>query len=404
MHRFFSSFPISSTQQRIRPRERTGVPVGELGQEMGTTIVEFSIIAALFFAVVLGTIDFSMAMFEMNGVNFGTRSQARSASNGEWGTDLSCNLTPESGPLDSDISDLMCATKRKTEVSADRVRVRVRFEDPDDPTRTDVKPELGKSLVLCTMTKMRSISGVFGPMVKDKVITSIARSRIERDLSVEWTTPESSVPKGPLAAEISSEASFSGSTWGFCEAKPIGNQDVGLRTDPLSSAFCRIDWLPVYGQVAAVPNLSGSDVARYVLEANVTNLSRDPWNSYEVEVRLPAGHTPAANENNMGRIVAEPPREDPTNSGFFFWKFRKVDKDPIISSSETIYGLPLADGDMSPGNGFALRIEVSPSAPSRSVPDSPDLGQSSIRIPPNASLLKTNPLYPFGNELFHACS
>ena len=47
--------------------------------EGGATIVEFAIVSVAFFALVLGTIDFSMAMFEMNGVNFGTRSQARSA-------------------------------------------------------------------------------------------------------------------------------------------------------------------------------------------------------------------------------------------------------------------------------------------------------------------------------------
>jgi TadE-like protein len=364
--------------------------------EHGATIVEFAIISIAFFALVLGTIDFSMAMFEMNGVNFGTRSQARSASNGEWGTALTCDLDPQ-GTLDPDIKDLMCATKIKTSVASDRVRVRVRFEDPDYPTRTDVKPQKGKSIVVCTMTTIRSVSGVFGPLVKDKVITSIARSRIERDLSVEWKITGSTVSKGPLLAELSSEKPLFGADWDFCDAKPVGNIEVGTDTVPASEETCRVTWQSS-GEATwdGSPYNAGDDVKFYILDGDVTNLSRDPWNAYEIAFNLPQGHTPqlVSNRAGEGNILPGPPILD--ISGRNTWTFRKMST--ALSSD---YGLPLEDGDLQPGNGVSVSVDVDPAAAGRVVPT--DGFAPSVRIPPPDAPSPLDPTNPFGSSLPSAC-
>jgi hypothetical protein len=375
-----------------RPLRRRGVETSE----RGATIVEFAIVSVAFFGLVLGTIDFSMAMFEMNGVNFGTRSQARSASNGEWGDSLTCKLNPP--PSDPDIRDLMCATKQKTSVASDRVAVKVRFEDPDDPTRPNVKPQKGKSLVLCTMATIRSVSGVFGPLVKDKVITSIARSRIERDLSVEWTVTGSTVSKGPLAAEVSSEAPLNDTAdWKFCDAAPVGNEDVGtlaLEVDPLK-AKCDVTWT-TSGQRTPdnSPYEPGDDAKSYILDGDVTNLSPDPWNAYEIEFNLPVGHVPQllSNRAQEGRILAGPPVHDEF-ANKDTWTFRKIGSD---------YGLPLEDGDLQPGNGVSVSVDVAQGADVvKTVPSSGFA--AAVRVPEANAPTPLSLTNPFGASGTDAC-
>jgi hypothetical protein len=379
--------------------------------EQGATIVEFAIVSIAFFALVLGIIDFSMAMFEMNGVNFGTRSQARSASNGEWGSSLTCNLSPQ-GTLDPDIQDLMCSTKLKTSVASERVRVRIRYEDPDFPTRVDdVKPQKGKSLVVCTMTNIRSVSGVFGPLVKDKVITSIARSRIERDLSVEWKI--SGVPnetKGPLLTGVSSENPLPGADWNFCIPTTVGNTDVGTDTVAESLETCAVTWLDS-GQttVDGSAYAPGDNVSFYILDGDVTNLTRDPWGAYEVKFGLPRGHIPRLDSNRagLGRILPGPFDSDPL-LGLDRWVFRKVGARRIAQPDGTLlavdsdYGLPLEDGDLQPGNGISISVEVPDDVlVDKTVPT--DNFHAEVRIPPAVAPAPLDPSDPFGTEAFEPC-
>ena len=356
MQRFFLTNSLSRAfKSEVGLKAKTGRP-----NEAGATIVEFSIISIMFFVLMVGTLDFSMAMFDMNGANFGTRSQARLASNGEWGTDLTCDLQLEPGPsLDQDLHDLLCSTKAKMKVAPERVRVRVRFEDPDYPTNDvlTIKPQLGKSLVLCTMTSMRSLSGVFGPLVRNKVLTSVARSRIERDLSVPWKITGSPVEKGPLFPGVVTELAFVGANWDFCQPKPIGDDGGDWTTVPPSTEYCKLAWstngeVPVDPVAAYAP---GTDVTFYNLEADVANLSRDPWNSYSVIFDLPLGHIPFQNRSQFGNLE---PGNSPTN-----WKFTKSS-----TANPPDYGVPLADGDRQPGNGVAIGVNVEATAPSRSVP------------------------------------
>jgi TadE-like protein len=369
-------------------------------REHGATIVEFAIVSIGFFALVLGTIDFSMAMFEMNGVNFGTRSQARSASNGEWGSSVTCNLVPDPDlpPLDPDIKDLMCATKIKTSVASDRVRVRLRYEDPDFPTRTDVKPQKGKSIVVCTMTSIRSVSGVFGPLVKDKVITSIARSRIERDLSIEWKISGSSDTKGPLLAGISSEKPLFGGEWDFCERKPVGNEEVGTVTVAQSEEICQITWQTSGHAKADLSSyVDGDEVTYYILDGEVTNLSRDPWNAYEVTFNLPPGHIPQLVSNRIGEGNVLPGPSGVDVSGRNVWTFRKMS-----TALGSDYGLPLEDGDLQPGNGVSVSVDVGQGADVvKTVPT--DGYAPTVRIPPPDAPSPLNPTDPFGTSLPVAC-
>lgn len=332
------------------------------GPESGATLVEFSIIAGLFFAVVLGTLDFSMSMFDLNSTNFATRSQVRSASNGEWSSSNSCaeagDLTflPGDPPLGTDGKSLLCSVKLRTQLGAKRVRVRVRFEDPDFPDRVKVKPQIGKSLVMCTMTSMRSISGVYAPLLKDKVLTSIARSRIERDLSIQWTTLASNTPMGPLAAETISEAPFSGSDWEFCNKTSIGNADVGDAVVPASNDKCKVTWT----------SAQDVDSRHYRLDGAVINMTRDPWNQYQVLFTLPVGHRPESRTFEEGELLNDNGVVDTLNPGRVTWTFEK--KAPGGPGSPQIYGIPLADGDISPGNGVSLTVTILPNILVPSIP------------------------------------
>jgi TadE-like protein len=370
---------------RFLNRQR-GCSSSSLGKERGATAVEFSIIASLFFAVILGTLDFSMSMFDLNGANFGTRAQARSASNGEWSTVATCNLTLTSGLLGSDERALLCAVKSKTQLSPERLRVQVRFEDPDfpDPNK-NVKPQVGKSLVICTMTAMRSISGVYAPLLKGKVLTSIARSRIERDLSTKWTTADSTDERGPLSADTISEEPFAGSNWDFCEAKSVGNAEVGVDVVPASNEFCEVTWT------------SGQDAnpRHYRLDGSITNLSRDPWNEYLVTFTLPAGHTPRSRTFEEG-VMSPDHLED---NGLVTWTFEKSSFVPVGGTK--VYGIPLGDGDVSPGNGVSLTVTIEPSVATPSIPVMD--GLTKVGIPVDDPAVPFIPSDPFANVEYKGC-
>jgi TadE-like protein len=362
-------------------------PIEGSNKERGATAVEFSIIAGLFFAVILGTLDFSMSMFDLNGANFGTRAQARSASNGEWSSTTTCDLTLASGLLGSDERALLCGAKSKTQISPERIRVRVRFEDPDYPEHENVKPQVGKSLVMCTMTTMRSISGVYAPLLKGKVLTSIARSRIERDLSTKWTTAGSTDERGPLSADTISEEPFAGSNWDFCEDKSIGNTEVGVDTVAPSNEFCKVTWTS--GQDA--------DPRHYRLDGTVTNLSRNPWNDYQVTFTLPAGHTPRSRTYEEGVMSSDLPIVD---NGLVTWTFEKVAFVPVGGTK--VFGIPLADGDISPGNGVSLTVTIEPSV---AVPSIPVMdGLTKVGVPVDDPAIPFVPSDPFASVEYKGCS
>ena len=138
-----------------------------------------AIVAAIFFGLVLGVVDFSFAMYEVNSTNFAVRSTSRSASTAEVGTDGTCqifDLTTTGDP--TTLQRLICGTKKLSQVGADRMRVRVRFESAADPT-LEGSNVVGDSIVICTMTKTRSVSGMYTSVIGSRVMKSQARTRIE---------------------------------------------------------------------------------------------------------------------------------------------------------------------------------------------------------------------------------
>jgi Flp pilus assembly protein TadG len=309
-----------------------GSPVERLG-ERGVAAVEFALIAMFFFTLVMGTIEFSMTMFDMNGANYGTRSEARLASNREWGTDVSCESKLDAASaLQANVAlnKVICATKQKAKLASSRVRVRVRFEDPDDPTALVNKPEVGKSLVICTMTTTRSLTGMFSPLLKGRYLSSMARSRIETDLS------------GELVA--GSEEPFSPTGFDFCNPKAIGSGvTAGWAIAPAATtASCSAQWT-FNGET---PSASVA-LTSYNLEQRMSNLTNNTWDSYEVSFVLPAGHTPRA-YSALGSV---------SGGGGQPWVFTK-------SVGRT--GVPLAEGAV--GAGIGVSVVVAPSAPSKSKP------------------------------------
>ena len=164
-----------------------------------------AIVAAIFFGLVLGVVDFSFAMYEVNATTYAVRTSTRAASTAEVGSDGSCPIFDLSPTGDADtLSRLICDTKKLSHVDPERIRVKVRFESAADPLLAGSNVA-GDSVVLCTMTQTRSISGLYSAVIGNRVMKSRSRTRIEN-------------PIGSGASEFSGfEDPLDGQDWSFCD-------------------------------------------------------------------------------------------------------------------------------------------------------------------------------------------
>ena len=189
-------------------------------REGGAALIEMAIVASIFFGLTLGVVDFSFAMFEVNSTNFAVRSVTRAASTAEVGADNSCQVFSLVAASDPDtLTRLICDAKNLSHVSSDRIRVKVRFESGADPT-LEGSNVAGDSVVICTMTTTRSISGLYRTVIGNRVMKSRARTRIE-------------TPIGSGASLFGGyEAPLPGENWTFCDpiSLPAGYTQVTTTT------------------------------------------------------------------------------------------------------------------------------------------------------------------------------
>lgn len=289
-------YKLRSISVGSKPRNRDhGRP------ESGAALVEFAIIAAIFFGLILGVIDFSFAMYDVNASNFGVRSTTRLAATSEVGTDSSCplvGLVADPGD-DTSLRRLICGTKTRARLDSTRIRVKVRFESASDPLVAGASVP-GDSLVLCTMTRARSLSGVFGPVLNDRVIKARARTRLE--------TAVESIP----VIVPGSETAFPGEDWSFCNptVMPAGWSQIttttsttttststtttstttSTTTTTLAPAYCRVVW----------NTGAGTWANGYNLQSTMQNLSGTTWTGYNVTFSVPASHTIGGNYGGWG--------------------------------------------------------------------------------------------------------
>jgi TadE-like protein len=167
-----------------RPRFRSEA------RERGAASVEFALVALIFFTIVVGLMDLTMALFSMNSVSTASRDGARAAAT--WkGTDVSATAScPQASSMtfgadgnEVEARRILCFTgSRVYLIGQDRVRVRIQFEDADgNPLPKGVlQPDPQSTfVVVCTQVRYRSISGLLAPLLNDRIQASSARMRLE---------------------------------------------------------------------------------------------------------------------------------------------------------------------------------------------------------------------------------
>ena len=147
-------------------------------------------IGSVFFVLIFGMIDFGSTVFDVNATTAVTRDASRSAAAwvGSSTSPTTCvGLTPTSfssgGGVDPNEGlRIICNAKRRLAmVSPERARVAFRFEDADGIASDGVvvSPTDNKYIVVCVQVRARSLSGLFKPLVNNKVLFSRARARLD---------------------------------------------------------------------------------------------------------------------------------------------------------------------------------------------------------------------------------
>jgi hypothetical protein len=125
-------------------------------------MVEFALVVPVFLMLVMGVIDFGATFNDYNSVRQGVREGARQAVVADWDLD-ECTGTPS--------QKISCVTKDRIDLDAGRVRVKVQLEGSYEP---------GEQLTVCAMYRARSLTGMFGGLLDNQVLTSSITMRIEQ--------------------------------------------------------------------------------------------------------------------------------------------------------------------------------------------------------------------------------
>jgi Flp pilus assembly protein TadG len=152
----------------------------------GAALVEFALVMPLLFMLLFGIVDFGMQFANINAMRQGTREAARQAVVATFGTENHCSLTGVT-PTDSDAAFLICLAKDRIGLADTNVRVKLKFTTTNN---------VGRTLIVCSMYPMSSISGMFSPLFSGKTIKSKVEMRIEQTDSGLLDTAET-----PLAGQ-----------------------------------------------------------------------------------------------------------------------------------------------------------------------------------------------------------
>lgn len=172
--------------------------------ERGIALVEFAIVAPLFFFLLFGLIDFGVNLSNEISLRQGVREGARQGSVATFGSTASCGATFTT-PGSANMQKLICLTKSRTDMTASEVSVAIRF----DPTNTSypagavsASPPVGNGIIVCAVTPMVSPSKFLSPVLDGKYLKSKTTMRIEKGSGV--------------AESIANEADPTGANWSWC--------------------------------------------------------------------------------------------------------------------------------------------------------------------------------------------
>jgi Flp pilus assembly protein TadG len=181
--------------------------------ELGATIVEAAIIFPVLISLILGIIDFGFAFNDYISLRQGTREGARQAAviatsnavpagGGAWVQGTNCTTNPTSG-LASPAFDLICYTKQRIGLDETNTRVSIWWDSTKGYTASPSDPNSAYSVVVCTQRKLTSVSGLFSPVLNNKVINAKTEIRIEQTSST-MTALTPPVQENPLSSWPSS--------------------------------------------------------------------------------------------------------------------------------------------------------------------------------------------------------
>ena len=177
---------------------------GRCQDDRGAAVVEFALVGPLLFTLLMGIIDFGVGLTNEISVHQGVREAARQGAVANFGTTSSCGATFTT-PGSDNMQRLICLTKARTDVIAAPMSVAVRFGPASTsyPSPASGSP-VGNDLVVCSAIPLKSLSGVFGPMLRGGFIKSKAVMRIEK----------ASTSTG--GEQPANELDPSGANWSWC--------------------------------------------------------------------------------------------------------------------------------------------------------------------------------------------
>lgn len=153
-----------------RPNARVGRRVRRFApDDRGAALVEFAFVFPLLFLLVAGMIDFGLTFSHLNSTRQGVREGARQAVVANFGSDTTCST---SGSITSEpAKKAICLTKDRIGLKDSDVRVKLVIVGEN---------QVGDSLLVCAQYPMSSATGVFAPVMDDRVLTSKVEMRIEK--------------------------------------------------------------------------------------------------------------------------------------------------------------------------------------------------------------------------------
>lgn len=138
--------------------------------QRGAALVEAAVVLPLLLALVFGVIDFGFAFNDLIQVRQGSREAARQAVTGRLGSDTSCTIQAPA-PTNTNVTKLICLAKDRVDLPDSAVRVKINVEEPYNDR---------KSVQVCVMAQLASVTGFYGPLLDSKVVQSAVQMRVEQ--------------------------------------------------------------------------------------------------------------------------------------------------------------------------------------------------------------------------------
>ncbi len=153
-------------------------------KERGAAAVELALILPLVVALIFGALDFGMVLNDYQSLRAGVRDATRDVVVADY--DPGCTAGSRG-------QQLICSVKAAMPIDTSEVRVRVLVPTSDD---------VGEKIVVCAARPMKSISGVFAPVMSGATLRAETVMRVE-------------VASDPMLT-TTSEPALDGENWDWC--------------------------------------------------------------------------------------------------------------------------------------------------------------------------------------------